>query len=136
MIYQGTISYVKIDGSGKDKACKDSYLIDAETFASVENTLYDEFGHLTDIDVQSIKRSRITEIANARTNEDEKIFIAILVDVFIGEDGTTKETKYQVAFFSKDINTAHAYIREYVKQGYSMEIKALKESKLVDVISA
>ncbi len=135
MIYEATIQFIAIDNNGNDKSTKQSYIIEnAELFAQVENRLYEEFEGYTDLDVVAIKRSKIKEIANGRTSDDEKIFLATLVDVFLNDDGSEKEIKYTIAFFSKDMNTAHAYIREYVSQGYNMGVKQIKESKLIDVL--
>mgnify|MGYP002852442256 CR=1 FL=1 len=135
MIYEATIQFIAIDNNGNDKSTKQSYIIEnAELFAQVENRLYEEFEGYTDLDVVAIKRSKIKEIANERTSDDEKIFLATLVDVFLNDDGSEKEIKYTIAFYSKDMNTAHAYIREYVSQGYNMGVKQIKESKLIDVL--
>ncbi len=135
MIYEATIQFIAIDNNGNDKSTKQSYIIEnAELFAQVENRLYEEFEGYTDLDVVAIKRSKIKEIANERTSDDEKVFLATLVDVFLNDDGSEKEIKYTIAFYSKDMNTAHAYIREYVSQGYNMGVKQIKESKLIDVL--
>ena len=51
------------------------------------------------------------------------------------ETEKTKDIKYQVALFAKDIQDAHANIEQYMKQGFDdMELKAIKESKYLDVI--
>lgn len=134
MIYEGTIKYETTTKKGNTKTVRESYLIeDAETFNDAEYTLFKEFQDKTGIDVVSLKRSKIKEIAN--TNRDtEPMFIATLVDVFTDENGIEKELTYDIAFFALNIEQAHNFIRLYAQQGYCMEMKALKQAKFLDVL--
>ena len=135
MIYEATISYVKIDTNGNDKTVKEQYIIEnADLFVEVEMRMQGDFGALPNFDVTAIKRSRIHEVCNMRDNEDEKIYIATLIDTFVNEDGSEKEVKYQVAFFADDIANAHAFIEKYANQGYNMRISGIKETKFSDVL--
>lgn len=135
MIYEATISYVKIDTNGNDKAIKEQFIVEnADLFTEVEMRLHEVFGTLPDYDATAIKRSRIREICNERDNDEDKIYIAALVDTFTNDDGVEKETKYQVAFFAKDIANAHSYIEKYASQGYNMRISGIKETKFIDVL--
>ena len=55
MTYEATITYITRDRNGNDKQVKESYIIDnVETFAQVEDMLYQKFQNLTDIDVVAI----------------------------------------------------------------------------------
>lgn len=134
MIYEGTIKYETTTKKGNTKTVRESYLIeDAETFNDAEYMLFKEFQDKTGIDVVSLKRSKIKEIAN--TNRDtEPMFIATLVDVFTDENGIEKELTYDIAFFALNIEQAHNFIRLYAQQGYCMEMKALKQAKFLDVL--
>lgn len=134
MIYEGTIKYETVTSQGNTKTVRESYLIeDAETFNDAEYTLFKEFQDKTGIDVVSLKRSKIKEIAN--TNRDtEPMFIATLVDVFTDDNGIEKELTYDIAFFALNIEQAHNFIRLYAQQGYCMEMKALKQAKFLDVL--
>lgn len=134
MIYEGTIKYETTTNKGNTKTVRESYLIvDAETFNDAEYTLFQEFQDKTGIDVISLKRSKIKEIAN--TNRDtEPMFIATLVDVFTDDNGIEKELTYDIAFFALNIEQAHNFIRLYAQQGYCMEMKALKQAKFLDVL--
>ncbi len=136
MIYELTISYLGQSKKGDSKTVKESYIdADAELFADVENSAYGAFAAgRADFEVIAIKRSKIREIANKRTCDDDKVFVATLVDVFLQDDGMEKETKYTIAFFAKDINGAHAFIRDYALQGYNMSITEIKETSFVDVL--
>lgn len=135
MIYEATIQYISIDKRGNDKVNKEKYIIgDAETFTDVERKMYEEFQDLTDIDVITIKRSGIKEIANTRQDNDDKVFLSTLIDVFTDDNGEEKETKYLVAFYAKDIAHAYAFIREYIQQGYNLDFVELKKTKFIEVI--
>lgn len=135
MIHEATITYVTIDDKGNDKNVKENFVVDGlGCFAEVEYRLVDYFSSLTGLDVVAIKRSKVKEIANTRQEDDDKLFLAELMDTFDADDGTTKELKYKILVFSKTFDTAKAFITEYCKQGYNMELVSLKLTKFVDVI--
>ena len=135
MAYEIKLNYVVVDEKGVDRSKTENLILEhAESFADAEQIGYDYGSGLTGLDVVAIKRSKIKEIANERTSDDEKIFLATLVDVFLNEDGTEKEMKYTIAFFSKNMATANVYINEYAKQGYNMSITKIVESKYDDVL--
>lgn len=138
MIYEGTITYIARDKNGNDKQVKESYIIDnVETFAEVEEMLYQEFEDLTDIDVVAIKRSNINEIIKPKTTEGENVWIADIVQMFTDENGVEKEMRYKFAFFSMYPDTAFQYVREYLKQGYTdMELVGLKRTRFEDIFVA
>lgn len=135
MAYEIQITYVTVDPRGNDRNVKENLILEhAESFADAEQIGYDYGSGYTALDVVAIKRSKIKEIANERTSDDEKIFLATLVDVFLNEDGTEKEIKYTIAFFSKNMATANVYINEYAKQGYNMTITKIVESNYDNVL--
>lgn len=136
MIYEGTIKYETTTKKGNTKTVRESYLIEnVDTFSQAEVALitYAHALNIQDVDVVSLKRSKIKEIAN--TNRDtEPMFIATLVDVFTDDNGIEKELTYDIAFFALNIEQAHNFIRLYAQQGYCMEMKALKQAKFLDVL--
>lgn len=135
MIYEVGISYISVDEKGNDKNTKGMFLLEnINTFTEAEARITDEYGALANFDVYAIKRSRIKEIANARTSENEKIFLAEVADVYLEEDGSEKDIKYIIALFALTIEAAHDFIREYMKQGYSMELRSLKETRIADLL--
>lgn len=86
-------------------------------------------------DVCAIKRSKVQEILNKRTYEDESIYNATLAQIFVDENtGKEKEQEYQVLFFAKNLKNATDYILEYIKQGYDMEVKSVKKTSIKEVI--
>lgn len=138
MTYEATITYITRDKNGNDKQAKESFIIDnVETFAQVEELLYQEFQNLKDIDVVSIKRSNINEIIKPCTTVDEKIWVADIVQMFVDENGVEKEMRYKFAFFSMYPDTAFNYVKEYLKQGYTdMELVGLKKTRFQDIFVA
>ena len=133
MIHEAQVQFTQDEKTVKENVLTEGF----DLFAEVEAKLIEEYSGYEDVDVTAIKRSKIKEIANARTErtaDDDLIFTATLVDVFLNDDGSEKETKYDIAFFSKNMDTAHAYIKEYVSQGYNLAIKGIKETKFVDVL--
>ena len=137
MIYEGTILHVDIDNNGNKKNIKQQYVIDeAIGFGNAEEILYEKmqgFG-FSDIDVIAIKRSKIKEIANKRTNKDDLLWMAEMQDVFHDDEGNEKYIKYKVMFYSETYEKANAFITEYAKQGYDLSLVSLKLTKFIDVL--
>lgn len=136
-MYEGTITYVTQDKNGNDKNVKENYILEhCESFSDAEEQLYKDGDGLTAIDVVAIKRSPLKEIVNEREDEEQKVFIATIIDKFYDADkDETTETKYNVALFAIDIAKAHQVVNEYMKQGLEdMELVGLKCTKIVDVL--
>jgi hypothetical protein len=135
MIYETKCSFIKVDDNGNDKVVKERYIVEeAENFGDAEKQTYDFCDGETDLDVIDVKRSKLKEILNKRNSDDDAIWIAELQDVFTNDDGDEKYIVYKVAFFAKTFDSAMAYITEYMKQGYNLELVSIKKSKIADVI--
>lgn len=131
MIYEGQIVYTSLE----DKPVKENYVIeDAATFTDAEVQLTQRFGTLTGFDVVALKRSRVKEIANRRTDAKEAVWMAELQDAFVDDNGDTKYTKYKVLFHSTTFEMAKRFIYEYSSQGYDLELVSMKKTKFVDVL--
>lgn len=131
MIYEATISYKNEKGNTE----KESYVLnDKESWSDVEATFFLSFNGYKELDVESIKRSKIKEIANSRESEGDLLWMAELTDVFHDDEDNEKTLKYKILFFSKSYESANAFITEYSKQGYDMSLVSLKLTKFVDVI--
>lgn len=134
MIYEGTISYLSIDDNGEDKSIRERYIISsAELFSDAEASLYN-IQRGRDMDVIALKRSLVKEIANTRSCEDDKVWMAELADTFTGDDGEEKINIYKIILYAKSFDSAKSFISEYMEQGYSMELTSLKRTKFVDVL--
>lgn len=135
MIYEGTISYMKIDKNGNEKVIKESYIVDnVETFADAELSLFEEFKSLNAIDIIAIKRSRLKEIANKRTKDDENVYVAEIADKQINDNDEEVELIYKVALFAMFIDDAYAFAKEYLSQGYDMHLVGLRKTRIKDVL--
>ena len=135
MIYEVTIQYIKVDSNGNDRTVRQSYVVEnEETFGQTEDKAYREFQDYTDIDVIAVKRSKIHEIANQRTNENERLWLAEVIDIFHADDGEEKEMKYLILLFSDSFDNAKSFIHNYLKQSYNMTLTGLKRTKHVDVL--
>lgn len=136
-MYEGTITYTTVDNKGNDKNVKENYILEhCESFSDAEEQLFNDGDGRAAIDVIAIKRSPLKEIVNERENEEQKVFIATIIDKFYDADkDETTETKYNVALFAVDIAKAHQVVNEYMKQGLEdMELVGLKCTKIVDVL--
>lgn len=131
MIYEATVSYKTED----DKVVKDYYVIEnSVSFSDAEETIHTEFEGYKELDVESIRRSKIKEIANSRESEGDFLWMAEMMDVFHDDEGNEKTLKYKILFFSKTYDSANSFISEYSKQGYDMSLVSLKLTKFSDVL--
>lgn len=136
MIYETQIAYVTIDNRGNDKNVKENIVVlNATSFTEAEEMGYKYGDGLTDIDVVSIKRSKIKEVLNERGNDSDLIWQAELMDVFHDDEGNEKEIKYKTILFAQSFDSAKAFISEYMRQGYdNMSLVSLKLTKFTTVI--
>lgn len=132
MIYEGQVTYASLE----DKVVKESYVIEeAANFTDAEVQLTQHLAAVQDLDVVALKRSKIKEIANIRTDEREHLWVAEWQDSFVDEDsGETKYTRYKVLFYATTFEMAKRFICEYGKQGYDLELVSLKMTKFIDVL--
>lgn len=134
MIYESTIQYTAVDKNGNDKTAKEHYVhADEELFGAVEQDLYERFQDRKDIDVASIKRSRIREVANGRTDEQQRIWVAELLGVTTNDEGEEVELTYKVLLHATDFGDAHRFIESYIRQGYDLTLVSLKLTQFKEV---
>ena len=135
MIFEATVSHISVDVEGYVKCIKERYIVDdKELFCEVENMLLTKFSELNEVDIPTIRRSKVREIANQRTTPNEHIWLATLSDTFIDDNGIEKETKYGIYIFANGIDEALERVLAYMEQGYDMHLVQLKETKIVDVL--
>lgn len=134
-MYEIKISYVVVDKNGNDKTVRESLVLEnAESFANAEEIGYDYGSGLTAIDVTDIKRSKIKEVVNQRTSDDEYLWLVELMSTFTTEEGEEREMKYKVLVFAKTFNAAKTFMSEYIKQGYAMDIIGIKKTNYTEVL--
>lgn len=137
MLYEAKVSYKTQNDEGQEVLKKEQYVVEeCECFAQVEEKMYEalNYDNFKETDVTDIKRSRIKEIANGCSSDDEKLFMAEVQDIFTTDDGTEKELKYKILFYATNIESAMDFICEYIKQGYNMKLVSLKKTNFITVL--
>lgn len=135
MIYEIQVQFTKIDGNGNDKAIKEKYIVaEAEYFGEAEAKGLSYCMNERDLEVVAIKRSKIREIINKRTSDEQNIFVAEVADVRTNEDGEETEIVYKVALFAINMDDAYTKAKEWLTQGYDMVMLGVKKVKIKDVI--
>ena len=135
MIYEIQVQFTKIDGNGNDKAIKEKYIIaEAEYFGEAEAKGLSYCMNEHDLEVVAIKRSKIRELINKRTSDEQNIFVAEVADVRTNEDGEETEIVYKVALFAINMDDAYTKVKEWLAQGYDMVMLGVKKVKIKDVI--
>lgn len=135
-MYELQINYVTVDNRGNDKNVKENLvLLNATSFTEAEEMGYKYGEGLTDIDVVSIKRSKIKEVLNERDNETDLIWQAELMTLFYDDEGNEKQIKYKTILFAQTFDAAKAFVTEYMRQGYDdMSLVSLKLTKFNEII--
>lgn len=133
MYFEGKIKVRKTNEKGKEITVTEHYIIEnEELFAQAEYRLMELCNG--DCEVTHISKSSIREIVNAK-EEGKPFFKATIVDIFVTDDGTEKETTYPVLVCARDITEADRLIKEYMNQGLDdMKLKGIKETKILGVL--
>lgn len=125
---------IKRTDNDKDKEVTEKFIVSgAMLFSEVEATMLTEYSN--ECNVIAIKQSKIKDIVNSRTSEDDDIYYATLESFYMSESGEEKSSKNDVALFAKDMTDAKAKLDSYMKQGLSdMAIIKIVQTKFLDVI--
>lgn len=134
MLYEISSRRTVIDKRGNDKSLTEHFLVDKiELFAEAEQKGLELYNGENDI--VAIKRSNICEIVNKRKDDDERIYLASIESQFVDDEGNESSTKYVVALFAKNAQSATTIALDYMKQGLEdMELVGIKKSKFEDII--
>lgn len=132
---EATFSSVLVKDDGSERKVTEKYIIDNSlSFTDAENILLSLFGNNDDFEILSIKKSKVREIVNTRQSDDDLIWLAEMMDVFLTDEGDEKQMKYKVLVFAKTFDSAKAIMSDYMKQGFDMSLISLKLSKFNDII--
>ena len=139
MFYHVKVQFTSVNESGATIKEKHEVLVDnCEFFAEAEQKALDEFIYagVGDVEVTNMKRSNIMEFANSpQGGDDENIYTATIVSIFVEENGKEKETKYHVGVFAKSVNEATSIVQQYMKMGLQdMRLVSVKETKIEQVL--
>ena len=139
MFYHVKVQFSSVNESGARTKEKHEVLVDnCELFAEAEQKALDEFIYagVGDVEVTNMKRSNIMEFVNSlQGGDDENIYTATIVSIFVEENGKEKETKYHVGVFAKSVNEATSIVQQYMKMGLQdMRLVSVKETKIESVL--
>ena len=139
MFYHVKVQFTSVNESGAKIKEKHEVLVDnCEFFAEAEQKALDEFIYagVGDVEVTNMKRSNIMEFAKSpQGGDDENIYTATIVSIFVEENGKEKETKYHVGVFAKSVNDATSIVQQYMKMGLQdMRLVSVKEAKIEQVL--
>ena len=139
MFYHVKVQFTSVNESGATIKEKHEVLVDnCEFFAEAEQKVLDEFIYAGtgDVEVTNMKRSNIMEFANSpQGGNDDNIYTATIVSIFVEENGKEKETKYHVGVFAKSVNEATSIVQQYMKMGLQdMRLVSVKETKIEQVL--
>lgn len=132
---EATFSSVLVKDDGSERKVTEKYIIEnALSFTDAENILLSLFGNNDDFEILSIKKSKVREIVNRRQSDDDLIWLAEMMDVFLTDEGEEKQMKYKVLVFAKTFDSAKAIMSDYMKQGFDMSLISLKVTGFLDVL--
>ena len=131
MMYEIKLKVAKENSKGEMKEVREHFITDVTFFAEAEVKGLELYNNQAD--VYAITRSKIKEIINEKKDE-YPFFKAVVVDVFTNDEGVEKELQYAILVCGKDINDAQKLVEEYLKQGFDMKLKEIKETKILDVL--
>ena len=139
MFYHVKVQFSSVNENGATIKEKHEVLVDnCKLFADAEKKALYEFIYagVGDVEVTNMKRSNIMEFANSpQGGDDENIYTATIVSIFVEENGKEKETKYHVGVFAKSVNDATSIIQQYMKMGLQdMRLVSVKETKIESVL--
>ena len=139
MLYHVKVQFSSVNEIGAKIKEKHEVLVDnCEFFAEAEKKVLDEFIYagVGDVEVTNMKRSNIMEFANSpQGGNNENIYTATIVSIFVEENGKEKETKYHVGVFAKSVNEATSIVQQYMKMGLQdMRLVSVKETKIESVL--
>lgn len=131
MMYEIKLKVAKENSKGEMKEVREHYITDVTFFAEAEVKGLELYNNQAD--VYAVTRSKLKEIINEK-KDDHPFFKAVVVDVFTNDEGVEKELQYAILACAKDINEAQKLVEEYLKQGFDMKLKEIKETKILDVL--
>ena len=131
MYYEIKLKVAKQNAKGEMKEVREHFITDCTFFAEAEVKGLELYNNQAD--VYAVTRSKIKEIINEK-KDDYPFFKAVVVDTFTNDDGVEKELQYAILACAKDINEANKTVEEYLKQGFDMNLKEIKETKILDVL--
>lgn len=132
--FETKIKRVIRDKKGNDKEIAEVYFVEnAVSFGDAETRIQTYWN--CECDVVAVTMSRVMDIVNPRTDEEESIYKAIIASVFIDDNENEKEMKYPVLVFAKSLEEATGLVKGYMDEGLGdMNLHSITKTKIVEVI--
>lgn len=132
--FETKIKRVVRDKKGNDKEIAEVYFVEnAVSFGDAETRIQTYWN--CECDVVAVAMSRVMDIVNPRTDEEEFIYKAIIASVFIDDNENEKEMKYPVLVFAKSLEEATGRVIGYMDEGLGdMNLHSITKTKIVEVI--
>lgn len=132
--FEVKIKRVTRDKKGNDKEIAEVYFVEnAVSFGDAETRIQTYWN--CECDVVAVTMSRVMDIVNPRTDEEESIYKAIIASVFIDDNDNEKEMKYPVLVFAKSLEEATKLVIGYMNEGLGdMNLHSITKTKIVEVI--
>lgn len=132
--FETKIKRVVRDKKGNDKEIAEVYFVEnAVSFGDAETRIQTYWN--CECDVVAVTMSRVMDIVNLRTDEEEFIYKAIIASVFIDDNENEKEMKYPVLVFAKSLEEATKRVIGYMDEGLGdMNLHSITKTKIVEVI--
>ena len=132
--FETKIKRVVRDKKGNDKEIAEVYFVEnAVSFGDAETRIQTYWS--CECDVVAVTMSRVMDIVNQRTDEEESIYKAIIASVFIDDNDNEKEMKYPVLVFAKSLEEATGLVIGYMDEGLGdMNLHSITKTKIVEVI--
>lgn len=132
--FETKIKRIVRDKKGSDKEIAEVYFVEnAVSFGDAETRIQTYWN--CECDVVAVTMSRVMDIVNPRTDEEESIYKAIIASVFIDDNENEKEMKYPVLVFAKSLEEATKRVIGYMDEGLGdMNLHSITKTKIVEVI--
>ena len=136
--FEGKISYKQLDDNGQQKKVAESHVIEAFHFGEAEKRLQKELeayvSQGNQLEVVSLKRSNISQIINAKGDE-EFFFKAKVNEITVNEkSGKEKKSSWQALIRANDIDDAKEKLTDFQKGTMSdWELGSISETPIIDV---
>lgn len=132
--FEVKIKRVIRDKKGNDKEIAEVYFVEnAVSFGDAETKIQTYWN--CECEVVAVTMSRVMDIVNPKTDEDEVVYKAIIASIFIDDNDIEKETKYPVLVWAKSLEEATNRIIGYMKEGLSdMSLHSITKTKIVEII--
>lgn len=132
--FETKIKRVIRDKKGNDKEIAEVYFVEnAVSFGDAETKIQTYWN--CECEVVAVTMSRVMDIVNPKTDEDEVVYKAIIASIFIDDNDVEKETKYPVLVWAKSLEEATNRIIGYMKEGLSdMSLHSITKTKIVEII--